>query len=115
VAKEQPQTTDEVSGSNDESIRCVSCGHRLSEQAYRIAQSGAHEHTFVNPGGVVYRIACFAAAPGCAHVGGTEQAFTWFPGWKWQVAICSRCHTHVGWIFRCVHDQFHGLILSALR
>jgi len=115
VAKEQPTSSGETTGAIDESIRCASCDHRLSEQAYRITQSGAHEHTFVNPAGIVFHIACFAVAAGCAHVGLTEEAFTWFPGWKWQVAICARCHAHVGWIFRCAGQQFHGLIVSALR
>lgn len=77
--------------------------------------SGAHEHTFVNPNGIVHTIGCFVAAPGCVHVGSTDEAFTWFPGWKWQVAICAKCHTHLGWIFRLSPDQFHGLILANLK
>ncbi len=75
----------------------------------------AHEHTFVNPHGIVHHIGCFAAAPGCVHLGATETAFSWFPGWGWQVAACARCRAHVGWIFRCAGQQFHGLILAALR
>lgn len=77
--------------------------------------SGAHEHTFVNPAGIVHHLGCFVAAPGCAHVGSTEEAFSWFPGWTWQVAVCGNCKTHMGWIFRCAGEQFHGLILAVLK
>jgi len=122
VAKEKPEpaaedatTTAAVGGDDDEALRCAACGHRISEAAYRIQIADAHEHTFVNPHGIVHHIGCFAAAPGCAHVGSTETAFSWFPGWSWQVAVCARCRAHVGWIFRCAGQQFHGLILAALR
>ena len=90
-------------------------GPRPIRSTYRIQRADAHEHTFVNPHGIVHHIGCFAAAPGCVHVGVTESAFSWFPGWTWQVAVCARCRAHVGWIFRCAGQQFHGLILAALR
>jgi hypothetical protein len=117
VAKEKPESRDESSSgtADEEALRCVVCDHRISERAFRTERSGAHEHTFVNPGGFMHHIGCFVAAPGCVHVGTTESAFTWFPGWTWQVAICARCKTHVGWVFRCSGEQFHGLILSAIR
>jgi len=94
---------------------CAACGHRITDDDYRIAVNGTHEHTFVNPGGFVHRIGCFVAAPGCAYVGATETAFTWFPGFTWQVAVCARCRAHVGWIYRCAGEQFHGLVIAALR
>jgi len=80
-----------------------------------MATRGTHEHTFVNPHGLAFVIGCFAAAPGCAGRGSIENAFSWFPGWSWQVATCARCHAHVGWIYRSASEQFHGLILDALR
>jgi hypothetical protein len=94
---------------------CAACGHRITDEAYRTEIGGAHEHTFVNPGGFVHRIGCFVAAPGCAYVGTTETAFTWFPGYSWQIAVCARCRAHVGWIYRCRGEQFHGLVIAALR
>jgi hypothetical protein len=99
----------------DRALVCVACGHRITDEAYRIEVSGAHEHTFVNPGGFVHRIGCFVAAPGCVHVGASESAFSWFPGFTWQIATCARCRAHVGWIYRCAGEQFHGLMLAALR
>ena len=77
--------------------------------------AGAHEHTFVNPHGIEHHIACFALAPGCAYAGAPESAFSWFPGFTWQIAVCGQCHALLGWIFRNAGEQFHGLITTALR
>lgn len=116
MAKEQPdQVPTTVRGDDDDALRCAVCEHRITAVSSRSEQGGAHEHTFVNPHGVVHHIGCFVAAPGCIHVGDPETAFSWFPGWSWQVAVCARCRAHLGWIFRCAGEQFHGLILAALR
>jgi len=115
VAKEQPNLERSPGSADHDALRCAVCDHRITDAAYRTERGGAHEHTFVNPHGIAHHIGCFVAAPGCAYQGTTEEAFSWFPGWSWQIAICNQCHTHLGWIFRCAGEQFHGLILSALR
>jgi hypothetical protein len=75
-------------------LRRAACGHRFTDATRRIEMNGAHAHTFVNPGGFVHHIGCFAAAPGCAYDG---------------------CRVHVGWIDRNAGEPFHGLIASARR
>ena len=115
MAKDQPQDRPDTAAPGDDALCCAACDHRITERAYRREMSGAREHTFVNPAGYEFRIGCFVAAPGCAHTGVPSEAFSWFPGWRWQVAICQRCHAHLGWIFRLAGEQFHALILAALR
>ena len=115
MAKERPDLQRGASERDDDALRCVACDHRITDRGHRFEMSGAHAHTFVNPSGVVHDIGCFVAAPGCAYAGSTEEAFSWFPGWSWQIAVCANCRAHLGWIFRCGGDQFHGLILAALR
>lgn len=116
MAKEQPRDDAAPSATDDDDwLVCVVCAHRITLASYRTEMSGAHAHTFVNPGGIVHHIGCFVAAPGAIHVGETETAFSWFPGWSWQIALCARCHAQVGWIYRCAGQQFHGLIRAALR
>lgn len=113
--RSSPKSVDERVEAGEHPLVCVACGHRISDEDYRIEMSGAHEHTFVNPGGVMHHIGCFVAAPGCIHLGATESAFSWFPGWTWQIAACARCRAHVGWIYRNAGEQFHGLITAAIR
>lgn len=105
---------DRASG-NQRALVCAACGQRITDDDHRIEMNGAHEHTFVNPGGFVHHIGCFSVATGCSYLGPTETAFSWFPGWTWQIAACARCRAHVGWIYRNSGQQFHGLILAALR
>lgn len=96
-------------------LLCAACSAHITDDHHRLDVAGAHEHTFANPGGFVFHIGCFGAAPGCVHLGTTETAFSWFPGFTWQVAACASCRAHVGWIYRNAGEQFHGLILAALR
>jgi hypothetical protein len=115
MAKERAESSRDAQAPGDDSLRCTACDHRITERGYRREMSGAHEHVFVNPAGLSFRIGCFVAAPGCVHVGMTSGVFSWFAGWTWQVAVCSRCRAHLGWMFRCAGEQFHGLIVSALH
>ncbi len=115
MAKEQSSTDSAGTTTDDDAIVCVACEHRITSSAYRIEMAGAHEHTFVNPGGVVHHIGCYVAAPGAIQIGDPQTAFSWFPGWNWQIVLCGRWRAHLGWIYRCSPDQFHGLIVAALR
>ena len=98
------------------SLVCAVCARRITDEAYRIERGGAHDHTFVNPAGVVHRVACFATATGCSYLSAAETAFSWFPGHRWQIATCGGCGAHLGWIFRGeAGESFHGLVADALR
>jgi hypothetical protein len=94
---------------------CAACGLPITDEKQRIEMAGAHEHTFVNPAGFAHHIGCFAAASGCLNLGPIESAFSWFPGWSWQVTACGRCRAHLGWIYRNADERFYGLITAALR
>lgn len=93
---------------------CAECRAHISDSSKRIEVAGQHEHTFFNPEGVVYRIACFAAAPGCSGVGPFFSTFSWFPGHRWQVAICASCAAHLGWHFQG-ESTFSALIVERIH
>lgn len=95
-------------------LMCAACGRRVTHEDHRIEVGGAHAHTFVNPGGFVHEVACFGYATGLRYLGDPDPAFTWFPGYSWQVAACATCGAHLGWLFRCAGDQFHGLVPARL-
>jgi len=94
-------------------IACALCLAGVTDTAARIEVAGAHEHSFVNPAGIGFRIGCFARAA-CLATGGPSTYWSWFPGYSWEVEVCVRCGAHLGWRFRSPSDQFHGLILDRL-
>lgn len=98
-------------------MRCARCDHAITTSAARCARGDppAHTHTFVNPHGFAFAVACYADAPGAAPAGTIESAFSWFPGFTWQFVACARCRAHLGWHFACPPDAFVGLIATAIR
>lgn len=99
---------------DDDVLRCVACGHAITRRREACARGGAPVHTFVNPYGVVFEVACYARAPGAVGVGDFEDTFSWFPGYAWQRAACGGCGAHVGWRFRCGGDEFCGVVTTAI-
>jgi len=96
-------------------IRCRHCGYLITRPYARITVQGAHEHSFANPHGLVFRIGCFSTAEGCAFAGPLSNEFTWFKGHSWRIAVCGSCLVHLGWLFVSgAGSRFNGLILDQL-
>ncbi|MFO8113334.1 MAG: cereblon family protein [Desulfosalsimonadaceae bacterium] len=111
IATEKSQTDETFS----DDLLCRRCGFPITSEPNRIAVNGAHYHTFANPHGIVYEIACFRSAAGCTAAGRPTSEFSWFPPRWWQVAVCGSCMTHMGWRFSSPdHDVFFGLIIDRL-
>jgi hypothetical protein len=97
-------------------IVCAACLGTITNAGHRMAVGGAHEHRFMNPGGYLFHIGCFAEAVGCALVGPASDEYPWFPGFAWRIAHCGHCRVHLGWHFRSGDGSgFFGLILARLR
>ncbi|MCD6273504.1 MAG: hypothetical protein J7K30_11855 [Deltaproteobacteria bacterium] len=100
---------------NEKALLCRQCLLTITNRSELIEVEGAYEHTFANPQGVVFQIGCFGAAKGCGHVGPATEEWSWFKGFRWQVALCSICLTHLGWYYTSKYmNSFHGLILDRL-
>lgn len=112
-ATANPDPDDDTGGAGP--LVCAACGQRITDEVHRVERGGSHAHTFVNPGGFVHHVACFGVATGCSYRGAPETAFTWFPGFSWQIAECGACGAHLGWLFRATGESFHAFIESALR
>jgi hypothetical protein len=96
-------------------ILCRECLFPITREEEQTSMSGASQHTFANPAGIVFTIGCFSAAEGCAPVGPSSDEFSWFPGFVWRVGICRGCLAHMGWYFSAPSGiAFWGLILDRL-
>lgn len=96
-------------------LLCDRCRAEITTPEDRIEQHGGHIHVCTNPAGVTFRIGCFKQADGCSEVGASSSEHTWFPGYRWRVAVCGRCAQHLGWLFEGDGERFYGLILAHLR
>jgi len=95
-------------------LLCAACRSFIAEARSRISVNGAHAHTFINPAGVIHKVACFASAPGARAVGEASAYWTWFPGYSWQVAVCSGCSEHIGWCFVGAEQRFVALLAERI-
>jgi len=96
-------------------ILCRECLFPITREEARTAVSGAFQHTFANPAGIVFTIGCFNTAEGCVFVGPASDEFTWFSGFAWRVGVCRGCLAHLGWFFDAPSGAaFWGLILDHL-
>jgi hypothetical protein len=109
-----PESTERVA--EPAGIFCAGCGHLITDRRYAVERQGHHNHRFMNPGGFLYRIGCFAEAIGCFVVGPDSPEYPWFVGYSWRCAFCAGCAHHLGWQFRAsgegVSGSFFGLILD---
>lgn len=111
---------DKVEKSKDrDPLICAACGERITSIRERVAMNGTHSHTFTNPHGFTFDIGCFRSAPGCKPLGEATQAWTWFPGYAWRMAVCGGCGAHLGWGYEPAPANaeaggFFGLILDRL-
>ena len=96
-------------------IRCVICHHVITNKENIKTISGAHIYEFTNPQGISFTIGCFDRAPGCVPAGAQYSEWSWFQGYKWQLALCAACSEHLGWSY--LNDNgstFFGLIIARL-
>ena len=106
---------EEETPDDENRILCRQCLQVITSPAESTEVQGAHEHTFVNPSGILYQIGCFRSGKGCTHLGSATEQWSWFKGFSWRIAVCSACLTHLGWLFiSSGGESFHGLILNRL-
>jgi hypothetical protein len=95
-------------------ILCENCGNIITGPDQIITVNNHHNHTFVNPEGLVFQVGCFSHAGGCLIEDYSTLENTWFAGFTWSVSICSNCMMHLGWFYQKEDRHFFGLILDRL-
>lgn len=98
----------------DPVLRCCRCGHEVTREDARGEISGKHVHQLTNPFGFTFTVGCFWHAQGCQEFGPDVAADSWFPGYRWTLALCGGCGIHLGWRYTGSGPTFHGLVLVRL-
>jgi hypothetical protein len=115
AASRSPEVRDTDGADGGRILVCAACGRAITSTGARISVSARHEHTCLNPHGIVYHIGCFQSAAGCLAHGAPSSEWSWFPGHTWQVVVCTGCIAHLGWLFRGPDTTFFGFILNRLQ
>jgi len=98
-----------------ELILCRFCHAAITTQRAELQVERQHQHRFINPQGTQFLIGCFTLAPGCDISGSATSEYSWFKGYTWQIARCTDCGEHLGWLYQSGEsDQFFGLIIDKL-
>ena len=98
----------------DNNIYCRNCKNVISSKKNIISVNGSHIHNYKNPAGIIFEIGCFSKAEGCLITGEPTLEYTWFPGYKWNYAVCKKCLFHLGWYYQSGDKSFFGLIIERL-
>ena len=93
----------------DDFIICANCETIIGYRADAIEVEGRHTHVRINPLGLEFAFDCYSEALGCTISGKPQHADTWFLGYMWEIASCTTCNEHLGWLFSG-SDHFYGLI-----
>ena len=93
---------------------CASCGNLVTRVSERIEIWGAHDYTFGNLGYPV-RLGCYLNAPGCVGTGRVSNGYSWFRGYAWEIQLCNKCYSQLGWKYMGPEESFYGLIFGMLR
>ena len=108
-------TNDKASTSKIKWLLCRNCQQKITMVNQRLVINNSHIHVFTNPQDFMFRIGCFASAPGCIYKGIPTIQHTWFKGYRWRYTECSKCRHHLGWHFqKNSGEHFSGLILALL-
>jgi len=105
---------DTVTEKEKRPLLCKHCRNEITTAEHSSIINGKHAHRFTNPAGITFNIGCFSQAWGCIVYGIPTYEYTWFAGFTWCIALCTNCHTHLGWYYQSGKDFFFGLILDNL-
>ncbi|KAI5694109.1 hypothetical protein M8J76_015919 [Diaphorina citri] len=101
-------------------ILCKSCGAEVSSALKIIdikSPFSENYHTeslfgvdvpvqeLTNPYGIKFSVVIVRSTLCVAEFGPWYSADSWFPGYAWKLCRCSKCNSHVGWVFEPIDTE----------
>lgn len=111
--KKKPGFREAGKDTEKQNLCCAVCRNMITSRDDAIQIEGAHQHTKLNPEGHKFLIRCFSLGASCRYKGDASTFNTWFGGYSWRFAHCSKCDVQLGWFFQG-KEQFLGLIQEQL-
>uniref|UniRef100_A0A803N859 Protein cereblon n=1 Tax=Chenopodium quinoa TaxID=63459 RepID=A0A803N859_CHEQI len=87
-------------------VRCKNCQTVIARRSDMLVMSNEGPlGAYVNPNGFVHEIMTLYKANGLALIGRPREEYSWFPGYKWTIANCATCESHMGWLFTAANKK----------
>uniref|UniRef100_A0A803LBJ5 Protein cereblon n=1 Tax=Chenopodium quinoa TaxID=63459 RepID=A0A803LBJ5_CHEQI len=87
-------------------VRCKNCQTVIARRSDMLVMSNEGPlGAYVNPNGFVHEIMTLYKANGLALIGRPREEYSWFPGYKWTIANCATCESHMGWLFTATNKK----------
>ena len=112
IIKEKIDYSNTIDEENN--IFCIYCNNLITNHHNQIMINKSYKHIFANPHGIVFEIGCFKEAVGCTVYQESSNEFSWFSSYRWSIALCNKCSSHLGWLFSSNSNSFFGLIIEKL-
>lgn len=101
---------------------CKRCKTRIASYSDIFAMAkGNVNANYCNPAGYIHETLTVnkTVEKSVSMVDRPSTDFSWFPGYAWQIAVCSKCSSHIGWKFVAVTKNlkpkaFFGLSCKSL-
>lgn len=114
IISAEPSVSMEEETGIDKRILCRNCHQYIAERDDEIRINDSDFHLFKNPAGIYFRVVCLKEARGCTVISDYTDEYTWFKGFRWAIALCRSCHSHLGWHYVSEDSAFFGLIADRL-
>lgn len=83
-------------------VRCLcrqKLVHCLAYQRLNLFGGNCVRSVFVNRFGISFSVITSKSLMNFMSVSEPSSEDTWFPGYKWEILVCSSCRQHIGWRF----------------
>jgi hypothetical protein len=97
-------------GNGTRSYKCAFCGSAVTYSDRFVEIAGSIAHSFTNPQGVRCDFHTFSSCPGLVAQGEATEEYSWFPGYKWSLALCRGCGNHLGWRYESVSGSDRPMV-----
>lgn len=116
--RRRPSQSDELAPADPSRfLRCRECALPVADPR-EIFKLGEGPQLYLNPHGILHEVVLVGTARNLLLVGDATLEHTWFAGYAWRIALCARCHSHLGWRYEAADARsppiFFGLRRAAV-
>uniref|UniRef100_A0A0A8YSZ0 Protein cereblon n=1 Tax=Arundo donax TaxID=35708 RepID=A0A0A8YSZ0_ARUDO len=97
-------------------IRCRNCPALIARRSDMVMMSNdGPVATYIKLNSHMNEMIAVYNTTGLAPRGDPSKTHSWFPGYKWTIALCAACESNIGWLFRADKKDLDPKSFWAIR